>query len=93
MHTSSVEEKNGMGALRRGDLIMPRLGLVLVALTRRPKEGLAFALVATMALTTGMAAAQSFTEYPIPTAGSGPMGITAGPDGTSGSATATRSAR
>src|SRR5262245_37209358 len=60
---------------------MSRLVLVLVALARRPNAGLAVALVATIALADGMAAAQSVPEHTIPTAGSRPLGITAGPDG------------
>jgi hypothetical protein len=39
------------------------------------------ALLATIALATATAVAQSFTEYPIPTASSSPYGIVAGPDG------------
>src|SRR5262250_3231384 len=61
--------------MRRGSEKMFRRSIVTPAL-------LALAAVATLALTTGMSVAQQpFTEYPIPTAGSYPTGITVGPDG------------
>src|SRR5262250_1676995 len=61
--------------MRGGSEKMVRRSIVTLALP-------ALAAVATIALTTGMAVAQQpFTEYPIPTAGSYPTGITVGPDG------------
>ncbi len=42
---------------------------------------LAFALVLVVAALGGVASAQVITEFPIPTAGSGPEGIVTGPDG------------
>jgi streptogramin lyase len=65
-----------------GDVMMAKL-LKVCALPAIRLQNLVLALAVLLALSVGYrpAVAQTITEFPTPTANSGPTGITTGPDG------------